>query len=109
MTEKPRFESLKKIESIEAGETYVHEHGLKYRVDSVGIDQSLDLEEELHDVTGYEEGTEPKPFDIKMHPQDELSDYVLYTQLEVGSYPAGKKWVRKKGNFLDHFFENNFD
>lgn len=66
--------------TIVVGAEYVHEHGLKYRVESIDV----------HDVTGYEDGTAPEPF-------------VIYTQLEAGSYPAGKRWVRSQSDFRSHF------
>ena len=71
---------MNKSRSIEVNTVYKHEHGLKYRVDDIDI----------HDVTGYEEWENPK-------------EYVLYTQLDEWTYPAWKKWVREKEDFLKKF------
>lgn len=68
------------VEGIIVGAEYVHEHGLRYRVESVDV----------HDATGYEDGKTPEPI-------------VIYTQLEAGSYPSGKRWVRSKSDFCAHF------
>ena len=65
---------------IKVGSVYVHKHGLRYRVDSVSV----------MDVTGYEDGKEPRA-------------YVLYTQLEAGTYPAGQQWVREANDFVVYF------
>jgi hypothetical protein len=68
------------VDTIVVGAEYVHEHGLRYRVESVDV----------HDVTGYEDGNVPELF-------------VIYTQLEAGSYPFGKRWVRSQSDFCAHF------
>ena len=64
---------------IVIGATYVHPEGIKYRVDSI-----------LLNATGYETGAELKKF-------------VLYTQLDAGSYPIGTQWVREEEDFLSVF------
>jgi hypothetical protein len=68
------------VDAIIVGEEYLHEHGRRYRVESIDI----------LDATGYEDGRIPEP-------------YIMYTQLEKGVYPAGKRWVRLKSDFLAHF------
>jgi len=88
---------------VKPGHIYIHDDGLSYRIDSIDINTSDSYNEEIHDVTSYEDGIEPKEFNIQKHTQDELAQYVLYTQLEAGKYPAGKKWVRDKKDFLKHF------
>lgn len=61
------------------GGIYRHESGIKYRVDKL-----------LLDATGFESS-------------DNLTDYVLYTQLQDGKFPKGTQWVRSKEDFLKHF------
>lgn len=65
---------------IEAGNKYRHTEGLTYRVDDISV----------MNATHYEMGVEPIP-------------YVLYTQLEPGSYPVGQQWVREKEDFTNNF------
>lgn len=66
-------------EELEVGKTYKHVEGLRYKVDSF-----------LLNATHYEKGQDPQ-------------EYVLYTQLDAGSFPEGTQWVREKGDFLENF------
>jgi hypothetical protein len=74
---------MKKDKKIKIGVIYKHQEGLLYRVDEIDI----------HDVTDYENGVKPK-------------EMILYTQLEKGKYPIGKKWIRKKESFSKYFVES---
>lgn len=92
--------------NIEVGAIYKHKHGLKYRVDSDGIDESISSNlQNLFNVTDYEQGVKPELFDASLYSRDELKQYILYTQLEAGDYPAGQKWARKKEDFLANFIK----
>lgn len=66
-----------KEREVVIGRTYRHCHGLRYRVDSVGLN-----------TTGYERGAQI------------LARFVTYTQLEDGKFPAGTVWVREEQDFL---------
>ena len=61
------------------GAQYMHPEGIRYRIDSI-----------LLNATGYESGKE-------------LKTYILYTQLDAGSYPVGTQWVREEKDFLNVF------
>lgn len=90
------------ISTLKIGEIYRHDHGLHYQLESIGIRQSTSSQN-LLDVTGYEKGKKPRIFNVRLHSQEELDRYVLYTQLEAGLYPAGQQWVRTQEDFLKHF------
>ena len=67
------------MKEVQIGEIYKHVEGLTYRVDEL-----------ISDATGYEES-------------GKVSQSVLYTQLDAGSYPVGTKWVRDSQDFFDNF------
>lgn len=71
--------SKKRESSIREGAEYRHVEGLRYRVDTI-----------LIDATGYESGAE-------------LPTYILYTQLDAGSFPEGTQWVREEQDFIKNF------
>jgi hypothetical protein len=99
-------EVVESLEIIKEGVVYRHKEGLKYSVDSVNINPADEYEGDIFDVTAYETGKKPILFNILKHSQNELSDYVLYTQLEAGKYPIGQRWVMRKEDFLSNFEES---
>lgn len=66
-------------EQLEVGAIYEHESGIQYRLDKI-----------ILNATNYESGKTPEEF-------------VLYTQLKDGHFPAGTQWTRERSDFANHF------